>query len=124
LLSPDQFKYGILAKHSIQGVLLFGPPGTGKTMVAKAVAKESGSNFINVTLSDIYDKYFGEGEKNVKVSLCLYSRRHAINIWNRHFSRWLANFLLVLSSWMRWMLSLVCAGATLVPGKERLSMSL
>ncbi|KAJ3411056.1 hypothetical protein HDV05_002847 [Chytridiales sp. JEL 0842] len=66
LLRPDLFNSGVLSKHSISGVLLFGPPGTGKTLLAKAVAKSSGARFMSVSLSDIFDKYVGEGEKNVK----------------------------------------------------------
>jgi transitional endoplasmic reticulum ATPase len=48
------------------GVLLHGPPGTGKTMLAKAIAGESDVNFIHVDGGDIMDKYIGESEKAVK----------------------------------------------------------
>lgn len=65
LLRPEAFSYGILATEKISGALLYGPPGTGKTLLAKAVAKESGSTVLEVSGSQIMDKYVGEGEKNV-----------------------------------------------------------
>ncbi|PVU96128.1 hypothetical protein BB561_001373 [Smittium simulii] len=74
LLCPELFGDGVLGKHSISGLLLFGPPGTGKTMLAKAVAKESGSLVLNIKSSDVYDKYVGEGEKIVKAIFSLARR--------------------------------------------------
>ena len=47
------------------GLLLYGPPGCGKTFIARAVAGELGANFISVTLADILDMYIGNSERNL-----------------------------------------------------------
>ncbi|OAP15470.1 hypothetical protein AXX17_AT1G55380 [Arabidopsis thaliana] len=52
------------------GILLFGPSGTGKTMLAKAVATEAGANLINMSMS----RWFSEGEKYVKAVFSLASK--------------------------------------------------
>lgn len=47
------------------GLLLYGPPGVGKTFMARAVAGELGARFITVTLADVLDKYIGQSEQNL-----------------------------------------------------------
>ncbi len=61
---PQSFeKIGI---QPLKGILLFGPPGCGKTLLAKAVATESESNFITIKGPEVFSKWVGESEKAIR----------------------------------------------------------
>ena len=64
LTKPDLFKhFGITAPR---GILLFGAPGTGKTLIAKAIAHEAKANFITVKGPELFSKWVGESEKALR----------------------------------------------------------
>merc|ERR1719449_100514 len=61
---PEKFeKFGM---HPSKGVLFYGPPGCGKTLLAKAVASETSANFVSIKGPELLTMWFGESEANVR----------------------------------------------------------
>jgi len=73
LKNPDLFRE--LGIEPPKGVLLHGPPGCGKTLLAKAVAAESGATFISLVASELVQKFIGEGARIVRELFDLARRR-------------------------------------------------
>ncbi len=65
LKDPDAFKR--MGIRPPRGILLYGPPGSGKTLLAKAVANESEANFISIKGPEVMSKWVGESEKAVRM---------------------------------------------------------
>jgi transitional endoplasmic reticulum ATPase len=64
LKKPEKFKK--MGIKPPKGIFLYGPPGCGKTLIAKAVATESGANFITIRGPEVFSKWVGESEKAVR----------------------------------------------------------
>lgn len=69
LQHPKAFSYGVLARERIHGALLYGPPGTGKTLMAKALAKGSGANMLEISAASINDMWVGKSSPTVQYCL-------------------------------------------------------
>jgi SpoVK/Ycf46/Vps4 family AAA+-type ATPase len=72
LQQPELF--AAFGKRAGGGVLLYGPPGAGKTHLARAAAGELGASFVNVGLADILDMYIGSSERNLRATFDLARR--------------------------------------------------
>lgn len=64
VISPELLDYYRIKPH--KGILLYGPPGCGKTLLAKAVANEINAHFIPISGPEILNKYVGQSEENLR----------------------------------------------------------
>ncbi|KAF2795898.1 AAA-domain-containing protein [Melanomma pulvis-pyrius CBS 109.77] len=71
LTLPHLYSHSSSLLSAPSGVLLYGPPGCGKTMLAKALAHESGASFINLHISTITEKWYGDSNKLVNAVFSL-----------------------------------------------------
>ncbi|KAF4584255.1 ATPase family AAA domain-containing protein 1 [Ophiocordyceps camponoti-floridani] len=71
LTLPHLYSHSASLLSAPPGVLLFGPPGCGKTMLAKAMARESKASFINLHISTITEKWYGDSNKIVRAVFSL-----------------------------------------------------
>lgn len=71
LTMPHLYSHGGSLLSAPSGVLLHGPPGCGKTMLAKALAHESGASFINLHISTMTEKWYGDSNKIVRAVFSL-----------------------------------------------------
>jgi SpoVK/Ycf46/Vps4 family AAA+-type ATPase len=74
LRNPELSK--LYSKSLRGGLLLYGPPGCGKTFIARAIAGELGAKFFTLSIADILDPFLGKSERNVH-DIFQYARRHA-----------------------------------------------
>ncbi|KAK3176879.1 hypothetical protein OEA41_008205 [Lepraria neglecta] len=71
LTMPQLYSHTSSLLSAPSGVLLYGPPGCGKTMLAKALAHESGATFINLHISTLTEKWYGDSNKLVNAVFSL-----------------------------------------------------
>lgn len=71
LTMPHLYSHAAPLLSAPSGVLLYGPPGCGKTMLAKALAHESGASFINLHISTLTEKWYGDSNKLVRAVFTL-----------------------------------------------------
>lgn len=65
IIGPGKLLRRVIDADRLSSIILYGPPGCGKTFIARAVAGEMGASFINVTLTDVLDMYVGTSEANL-----------------------------------------------------------
>ena len=84
--TPERFE--ALGLTPSCGVLLHGPPGCGKTLLAKAIANESGASFISVKGPELLNKFVGESERAVRASSRAGALRRRASSSSTSWTRW------------------------------------
>lgn len=71
LKKQKAYGHGVLRKNKVTGAVLWGPPGTGKSLLARGMSKESGFNMLAVSTAEIWQTCWGEDEKVIKAIFSL-----------------------------------------------------
>uniref|UniRef100_A0A6N2K9W3 AAA+ ATPase domain-containing protein n=1 Tax=Salix viminalis TaxID=40686 RepID=A0A6N2K9W3_SALVM len=109
LLRPDIFKG---CRSPGRGLLLFGPPGTGKTMIGKAIAGEAKATFFYISASSLTSKWIGEGEKLVRALFGVASCRQPAVIFVDEIDSLLSQFLIEMEGFDTGSEQILLIGAT------------
>ncbi|KAK0715385.1 P-loop containing nucleoside triphosphate hydrolase protein [Lasiosphaeris hirsuta] len=76
LLRPKAFGHGVLAGNRVTGAVLWGPPGTGKSLLAKGVARQSNFNMILASTAELWQKCHGDDEKVITALFSMARKIH------------------------------------------------
>lgn len=104
MLRPDIFN-GL--RGPPKGLLLFGPPGTGKTMIGRAIASRSGAKFFNISASSLVSKWAGEGEKTVRA---LFGVARALQVRLRIYVLFFFLYIIAICPFLRMKLKALAYG--------------
>ncbi|KAI5859879.1 P-loop containing nucleoside triphosphate hydrolase protein [Durotheca rogersii] len=90
LKRPKAFSYGLLERNRATGAIPHGPPGTGKSSLAKGLARQLEFNMLSISTADLWQKYWGVSEKVIKAvfSMARKLKPHIRGMVNQFLLEW------------------------------------